>query len=30
MKAVIGKSKNGNRNKWGMVKWRVPISFKII
>ena len=29
MKAVIGKSKNGNRNKWGMVKWRVP-TFPLI
>ncbi len=24
-KAIIGKSKNGNRNKWGIVEWQKPI-----
>ncbi len=25
MKAVIGKSKTGNRNRWGMVEWQKPV-----
>lgn len=29
MKAVIGKSKNGKRNKWGLVEWQKP-TFKLI
>lgn len=29
MKAVIGKSKTGNRNRWGMVEWRIP-TFPLI
>ena len=29
MKAIIGKSKTGNRNRWGMVEWRIP-SFPLI
>jgi len=29
MKTIIGKSKNGNRNKWGLIEWRIP-SFPLI
>lgn len=25
MKAIIGKSKTGNRNKWGMIDWQKPV-----
>jgi len=29
IKTIIGKSKNGNRNKWGLVEWQKPV-FKLI
>ena len=29
MKAVVGRSKTGNQNKWGLVEWRVP-AFPLI
>jgi hypothetical protein len=29
IKTIIGRSKNGKRNKWGMIEWRVP-SFPLI
>lgn len=28
-KTIIGKSKNGNRNKWGLIEWQIP-SFPLI
>lgn len=29
MKTIIGKSKNGNKNRWGTVEWRIP-AFPLI
>tara|TARA_R110000751_G_scaffold307690_1_gene430614 strand:+ start:1430 stop:2299 length:870 start_codon:yes stop_codon:yes gene_type:complete len=29
MKTIIGRTKTGNRNKWGLIEWRVP-SFPLI
>jgi hypothetical protein len=29
IKTIIGKTKNGKRNKWGMVEWQIP-EFKLI